>query len=186
MFEPAERFFLDLPGALTGQVEPLADLFKGVRGLFADAEIELDDLFFPLGQRIERLVDLILERNLNDAVVGQLLVIVPQKVHEFRIFAVDERRVERHVAIADFYRLPDFLFVKLELAGDLLHGGIAAVFLLQFTLGLADLVDRAGWLFCTPFYGPLRGLAPTDMSNPYDSIVCGSVDPVMSSIGSYL
>ncbi len=77
MFKPAERFFFDLPGAFAGEVEPLADFFEGVRGFLADAEIELDDLFFPAGEGVERLVDLLLERYLHHAVVGQLLVFVP-------------------------------------------------------------------------------------------------------------
>lgn len=82
VLKPAEGLFFDLARPLARKVEALADLFEGVRRFFADAEVELDDLFFAVGQRVERLVDFFLQRDLHDAVVGQLLLLVLEKVHE--------------------------------------------------------------------------------------------------------
>src|SRR5439155_9592771 len=58
MAQLAERLGLDLPDALTGDREALANLFQRVLALLADAEPEAEDLLLLGRQRGQRALDL--------------------------------------------------------------------------------------------------------------------------------
>src|SRR6187401_1187203 len=57
----AQRLRLDLPDALAGDREALTDLFERVLGAFADAEAHLDDALLARRQRLQDVVRLLLQ-----------------------------------------------------------------------------------------------------------------------------
>jgi hypothetical protein len=65
MLQLADGLGLDLPDALAGDLEDAADLFERVGVAVADAVAQLDDLALAVGQRLEHLLDLVLEHLLR-------------------------------------------------------------------------------------------------------------------------
>ena len=57
MAQPVQGLLLDLPDPFTGNIESLADLFKGVLGFFPNTEPKPNDLFFPFGEGGKHLGD---------------------------------------------------------------------------------------------------------------------------------
>src|SRR6478609_8543973 len=71
-----DGFGLDLADAFTRHLEDAADFFEGICVPVANAVAELDDLALAVGQRLEHLLDLVLEHLLGralDRVVGLLV-----------------------------------------------------------------------------------------------------------------
>src|SRR6478609_3162444 len=61
-----QRLRFDLPDALAGDREALTDFFERVLGALADAEAHLDDALFTRCQRLEDVVGLFLEVQVDD------------------------------------------------------------------------------------------------------------------------
>src|SRR5260370_1253727 len=93
MAQLAERLGLDLPDALTGDREALADLFERVLALFADAEPEAEDLLLLRRQRRQRALDLCSEVLTQQRVVRRARRLVLEEVAELAVLA--DRRLQR-------------------------------------------------------------------------------------------
>src|SRR5262245_39096386 len=91
--ELPERFGLDLPDALAGHGEPLADLFQRVLALFADAEAQPEDLLLLRGEGGEGPLDLSVEVLTQQRVVGRTRGLVLEEVAQLGILS--DRSLQR-------------------------------------------------------------------------------------------
>src|SRR5207302_7421369 len=93
MAQLAERLGLDLPDALTGDREALADLFQRVLALFADAEPQTEDLLLLRRQRGQRALHLRREVLTQQRVVRRARRLVLEEVAELAVLT--DRRLQR-------------------------------------------------------------------------------------------
>src|SRR3989442_11391851 len=87
MAQLAERLGLDLPDALAGDREALADLFQRVLALFADAEPQPEDLLLLRRQRGQRPLHLGREILTQQRVVRRASRLVLEKIAELAVLS---------------------------------------------------------------------------------------------------
>ncbi len=97
----ADGFGFDLADALAGDLEDAADFFEGVGVAVADAVAELDDLALAVGQRLEHLLDFVLEHLLGGDFDGVVGLLVLDEVAEVAVFRFADRAVEGDGVPAD-------------------------------------------------------------------------------------
>ena len=88
MLQLAERFRLDLADALARHRELLADLFKRVVGVHANAETHAKDALLARGERGQNPRRRLPEVRLDRRVDGKDRVLVLDEIAEMRIFLV--------------------------------------------------------------------------------------------------
>src|SRR3954454_15262344 len=93
--EPRERLALELPDALARQVELMADRLERP-GLTVEAEPQLQDAPLALGQRVERLADVLAAKRLLRLFerIGGLAV--GEQIAQLAFVVGADRLVERH------------------------------------------------------------------------------------------
>src|SRR5262249_46878318 len=87
------RLGLDLPDALARHLEDPAHLLQGVGVAVAQAVTQLDDLPLPVGQRLQDLLDLVLEHLLGRRLHRRLGRVVLDEVAEVAVLALAHRPV---------------------------------------------------------------------------------------------
>src|SRR6186713_3692071 len=97
----AERLRLDLPDALAGHREALTDFLERVFAAFAHAEAHLDYALLARRQRLEDVVRLFLEVEVDDRIRRRHDVRVRDEVAKMRIFLFSDRRLERDGFLSD-------------------------------------------------------------------------------------
>ena len=103
MLQLADGLGLDLADALAGDLEDPADLFERVGVAVADAVAQLDDLALAVGQRLEHLLDLVLEHLLRGGADRALGRLVLDEVAEVAVLALADRAVEADRVLADLH-----------------------------------------------------------------------------------
>src|SRR3954454_7960554 len=136
-----QRLGLDLPDALPGDAELLADLFESARVTVGQSEPELDDLLLALGERVQDRVELLLQEDERRRVDRDDRVGVFDEVAEVGVVLFADRCFQRHRLLRQLLDLAHPLGRKLHLDADLFRRGFAAQVLQQLTLDAHELVD---------------------------------------------
>src|SRR5262249_24264744 len=106
--EPRERLALELPDALARQVELVADRLERP-GLALEAEAQLEDPPLPLGQRVERLADVLLAQRLLGLVERIRRLAVGEEIAELALVVCADGLVQRDGGRRGGERLVDVL-----------------------------------------------------------------------------
>src|SRR6185436_9664296 len=132
----------DLPDALAGDREALADFLERVLAAVADAEAHLDDLLFARRERLEHRLGLFLQVQVDDRLGGGDHLAILDEVAQMRIFLFANRRLERDRLLRDLQDLPDLADRDVHALGDFLGRRLAPQLLHQRARGANELVDR--------------------------------------------
>src|SRR5690606_8199433 len=97
----AQRLGLDLPDALAGDLEVLADLLEGVVGLLADTEPHAQHLLLARGQGGEHLAGLFGQVDRDDRVRRRGDALVLDEVAQLRVLLLTDGRLERDRLLGD-------------------------------------------------------------------------------------
>src|SRR5262245_1406586 len=95
MTELAQRLGLDLPDALAGDGEALADFFERVLAAVADAEPHLDHLLLARRERLQYRLGLLLEVQVDHRFGRRDDLAILDEVAKMRIFLLADRCFER-------------------------------------------------------------------------------------------
>src|SRR3954454_18806161 len=136
-----QRLGLDLPDALPGDAELLADLFESARVAVGQSEPELDDLLLALGERVQDRVELLLQEDERRRVDRDDSVGVFDEVAEVGVVLFADRCLQRHRLLRQLLDLAHPLRRELHLDADLFRRRFAAQVLQQLTLDAHELVD---------------------------------------------
>src|SRR3984885_2802198 len=139
--ELAECLGLYLADALAGDLEGLADFFKGVLGTVFEAEAHLDHTLFAGGQGAENLRGVLLQVDADDGVSRRDSHAVFDEVSEVRVFLFSDGSLEGDGLLGDLEDLADLRDRDIHATGDLFRGGFAAKLLHELTAGADELVD---------------------------------------------
>src|SRR4051794_29192331 len=123
--EPRQCLALELTDALARQVELVADRLE-CPGLALEPETQLEDAALPLGQRVERLADVLLAERLLGLVERIGGFAVGEEVAELALVVGADRLVERDGGRRGRERLVDVLDRKPSGLGELVLGRLAA------------------------------------------------------------
>src|SRR5205085_7111262 len=122
----AHRLGLDLADALARHLEDPAHLLQRVGVAVAQAVAQLDDLALAVGQRLEHLLDLVLEHLLRRRLHRRLDAVVLDEVAEVAVLALAHRAVQADRVPADLQHPPRLLDRDARLLGRLLDGRLPA------------------------------------------------------------
>src|SRR3984893_6927821 len=131
MPELAERLGLDLPDALAGDREVLADLFQRVLAAVRQAEPRTQNLFVRRREGIEDLVGLLPHGEPDNALDRRADLLVLDEVAQVAVLFLADRRLERDGLLGDLEDLADFVDRHFHLDRDLFRGGLPAELLDQ-------------------------------------------------------
>src|SRR5258708_10332212 len=107
MAQIAQRLGLDLRDAFARDGEILAAFLERVLAAVADAEAHLDHLFLARRQRLQDLVRLLLEVQVDHRVRRGYDLAILDEVAEMRILLLADRRLQRDRFLRDLQDLPD-------------------------------------------------------------------------------
>src|SRR6266849_3737103 len=141
MLQLAQRLRFDLPDALSGHTELLADFFERVVGVHADAEAHAEYAFFARGQRRQNPGSGFAKVALDRGVDGQDRVLVLDEIAEMRVFLVAHWSLQRQRLFRDFQNFSNLLQGHAEFFGQFLRGRFAADLVEHLARGAHDLVD---------------------------------------------
>src|SRR5512143_3116701 len=142
VLELAQGLGLDLADALARHLELLADLLERVLVAVAQAEAHLEDPALALRERLEGLLDLLLEVDVDDRVGRRGDELVLDEVAEVAVLLLADRRLERDGLLGDLDDLADLADRHVHLLGDLLARRLAADLLDGGPRDADELVDR--------------------------------------------
>src|SRR5438309_2276803 len=94
MLQLADRLGFNLPHAFARDLKDAAYLFQRVGVAVAQAVAELDDLTLAIGERLEDLLDFVLEHFLRGGAHRRFGAVVFNKVAEVTVFAFAYRPIE--------------------------------------------------------------------------------------------
>src|SRR5579883_2402847 len=133
---------LDLADALARHLEDPADLLERVGVAVADAVAELDDLALAEGERLEDLLELVLEHLVGRGVDGALGGLVLDEVAEEPVVALSYRTIERDRVLRDLHDPAALGDRDLELGRELLDRRLAAHLLDELLRDIPELGHR--------------------------------------------
>src|ERR1051325_1774557 len=131
MAELAQRLGLDLPDALAGDREVLADLLQGVLAAVREAEAQAQHLLFSRGEGVQDAVRLLPQRQPDHALHRRADLLVLDEVAQMAVLLLADRGLERDGLLGDLEDLADLVDGDFHLDGDLFGGGLAAQLLDQ-------------------------------------------------------
>src|SRR5665811_1508997 len=105
MLQLPERLGLDLPDALAGDRELLANLFQRVVGVHTDAEAHAQHALFARRQRSQHAGGSLAQVRLDGGVDRQDRFLVLDETTEMAVFLVADRRFQRQRLLGDFENL---------------------------------------------------------------------------------
>src|SRR5690606_39672035 len=132
---------LDLPDALTRHAVDLADLVERLGLAVGEPEAHRHDARLALRERVEDLVQLLLQEREAHRVRRDDRLGVLDEVAELAVPVLAERRVQGDRLAAVLLDLDDLLGRHVELLGELLGRGLAAQVLQHLPLDARELVD---------------------------------------------
>src|SRR5258708_537737 len=142
MAQLAQRLRLDLPDALARDGEVLADRLERVLAGVAHADAHLDHLFLARRQRLQALIRLLLEVQVDHRVGRGHDLTILDEVAEMRILLLADRRLQRNRLLRDLQDLPDLRHGDVHALGDLFRSRLAPELLHQSPRRANQLVDR--------------------------------------------
>src|SRR6266851_6074607 len=138
----AERLRLDLPDALSGDIEFAPDLFERAGASVLEPEPQLQDATLATGEALEHALDLLLEELVRRGVGRREGLVVGDEVPEVRVLFLADRRLERDGLLRDLHDLADLVGGDEHALGDLLRGRLATELLKEPARDTDELVDR--------------------------------------------
>src|SRR5918995_414555 len=139
--ELLERVVLDLPDALAGDAERLPDLLERARLRSVESVAQLDHAPLPLGQRLQRELDVLAAERERGRVERRLRLLVGHEVAQGGVLLFADRLLERNRELRHAQDLANLLRVDLQLLGDLLGKRLAPEALHELALHVHDLVE---------------------------------------------
>src|SRR5659263_630755 len=136
------RLGLDLTDPLARDPVDLADLVERLGLTVGQTEAHRDDARLALGERVEDLVELLLQEREAHGVRRDDGLGVLDEVTELAVAVLAERGVQRDGLAAVLLDLHDLLGGHVELLGQLLRRGLAAQVLKRPALHACELVDQ--------------------------------------------
>src|SRR6266545_4469375 len=140
--ELAQRLGLDLPDALAGDGEVLADLLERVLAAVGQAEAQAQHLLLARRQRVEDLVGLLAQRQADDRLHRRHDLLVLDEIAEVAVFLLADRRLQRDRLLRDLEDLAHLVDRHLHLGRDLFRRRLASQLLHELAGGADQLVDR--------------------------------------------
>src|SRR5208282_1585670 len=131
MLKFSDSLGLDLADPFPGHLEDPAHLLESVGVAVTQTVAELDDFALAVGQRLEDLVDLLLEHLLGGRVDRALRGFILDEVAEVAVLALADGAVQRDRVAADFHDPPGFLDRDVGGSRRLLDGRLASLLLEQ-------------------------------------------------------
>src|SRR5258708_9476528 len=107
MLQLAERFGLDLPHALAGDLEDPADFFERVRVAVAEAIAQADDLPLAEGQRLEQPFDFLPQHPVRGRDNRAFRAAIFDELAEAAVLALADRPIETDGMPADIEHATD-------------------------------------------------------------------------------
>src|SRR6267154_2071854 len=141
MLQLPQRLGFDLPDALSGHRELLADFFQGVVGVHADAEAHAQHAFLAWRQRGQHAGGGLAQVGLDRGVDRQDRVLVLDEIAEMRVFLVAHWRFQRQRLFRDLENFSNLLQGHAELLGQFLRRRFAPDLIQHLARGAHDLVD---------------------------------------------
>src|SRR5215470_3269902 len=142
MSELPQRLGFDLPDALPGHREVLADLFQRVLAAVAEAEAQAQHLLLARRERVEHLVGLLAQRQADDRLDRRDDLLVLDEVAQVAVLFFADGCLQRDRLLGDLEDLADLVDRHVHLFGDLFGGGLAAELLHELPRRADQLVDR--------------------------------------------
>src|SRR5438270_6255488 len=136
-----EALVLDLPDALTRDVERPADLVEGARMLPVEPVAQLEHLALAARQRAQNLPQCLLPQRGLGLLVGKRQVLVRDEVAELGLVLVTDRLLQRHGGLRAAADVLDLVAGQIEVAADLGRDRLAPELGAQLPLGAHDLVQ---------------------------------------------
>src|SRR6266545_1003675 len=112
--ELAQRLGLDLPDALAGDGEVLADLLERVLAAVGQAEAQAQHLLLARRQRVEDLVGLLAQRQADDRLHRRHDLLVLDEIAEVAVFLLADRRLQRDQLLHELAGGADQLVDRLD------------------------------------------------------------------------
>src|SRR5438094_1542209 len=137
----AQRLRLDLPDALSRDVELAADLFERPRAAVLETEAQLQHATLAAGKPFQDRLDLLLEELVRRRVARRESLVIGDEVPEVAVFFLADRCLERDRLLRDLDDLADLISGDEHPFGDLLGGRLAAELLKESTRHTDELVD---------------------------------------------
>src|SRR5258706_1352446 len=137
----AQGLGFDLPDALAGDREALADLLQGVLAAVAEPEAHLDDLLLAGGEGLQERLRLLLEVDVDHRLGGRDHVAVLDEVAQMRVLFLSDRGLQGDRLLRDLQDLADLADRDVHPLRDLLAAGLAAQLLHERPRGADQLVD---------------------------------------------
>src|SRR2546427_3030502 len=141
MAELAQRLGLDLPDALAGDGEVLADLLERMLATVRKAEAQPQDLLLARSELVQALFGPLAQGQDDDRLHRRDDLLVLDEVAEMTVFFLADRRLQGDRLLGDLQNFPHLVDRHLHLGRDLLRGGLAAELLDQLARGPDELVD---------------------------------------------
>ncbi|EDQ03721.1 hypothetical protein OIHEL45_00375 [Sulfitobacter indolifex HEL-45] len=142
MLELAQRFGFDLTNTFTGDRELLADLFKRMVSVHADAKTHPQDTFLTRGERRQHAGCGFLQVLLNGGIQRQHCVLVFDEVAKLAVFLVADWRLEADRLLGNLHHLADLFERHLQLLGQFLGRWLTANLVQHLATGADQLIDR--------------------------------------------
>src|SRR5574337_856027 len=141
MSEFPQRLGLDLSDPLAGDVELLAHFLQGMIASISKPETELQNLLLPFRQCPKHLLGLTAQVHADDGLDRGDRSFILDEVTEMRSFLLPDGCFQRDRFLSDLQDFSDLSNRQVDLLGDLLRGGLPAIFLNQVPGGASQLVD---------------------------------------------
>src|SRR5713226_1934570 len=142
MAQFAQGLGLNLTDALAGDVELFAHFLQRAAAAIVQAEAQLQHFALALGQAIQHIFHLLLEKLVAGGVGGSQRGMIFDEVAQVAVVLFANGRFEADRLLADFYDLAHFLRADLHLLGNLFRRRLAAQVLQQTTADADQAVDR--------------------------------------------
>ena len=126
--QSANGFLLDLADTFARQIEAIANLLQRLF-LFSNAEEHANDFLFAGSERVERAVDFLRERFVDERAVGHGAVVVHQHVEQRVVLAFHKGSIDADVASLYLQRVGNFVNGQTEFVGNFLRTGSSFVLL---------------------------------------------------------
>src|SRR5262249_41556870 len=142
MLQLAYGLGLDLADPLARHLEDAAHLLQRVGVAVAETVTQLDDLPLAVGQRLQHLLDLVLEHLLRRGLHRRFGRVVLDEVAEIAVLAFADRPIQADGVPADLQHPASLLHADARGLGRFLNGRLAAHLLQQLIGDIAELRHR--------------------------------------------
>ena len=141
MTELTKRLRLDLSDTLSGNVELLADFFKGSRSSVIKAESEPEDFLLPLSQCSQHFLELLAQKCESSSVRRYRNIVILDKITQMAVFLFADGRLKRNGLLGDLEDLAYSLYRDFHSLRDLFGSRFSSELLKELSAHSDQFVD---------------------------------------------